>query len=308
MSHYTTLGLPENATEAQVKKAYRKLPSIHHPDRGGDTATFQSIQVAYAAIEKAGFIPPAPRRSTMSPPPPHQRRPGTSGRKPQWDKPQSPGGTWRDRDDIGNIFEEMKAANKAAPNGGASQNWSSTANDKVARVSLREAFSGFNIIIPRPTSNDSVNIPAGIPNGYRNKYRTNQGQYETVTVVIDTGHFKLKDLNDTNNLFSAGLNVGDIEIEVQLDALDLIVGTWLKTEDFLGEKLDVRVPAGHNPLHRLKIAGKGYWGWSSELGEPSKHRQDMYIKVTPVYKPLAAVQREKVVALYKEIQNMGLNL
>lgn len=50
MSHYQTLGVDKNATPDDIKKAYRKLASQHHPDRGGDTAKFQTIQAAYETL------------------------------------------------------------------------------------------------------------------------------------------------------------------------------------------------------------------------------------------------------------------
>lgn len=50
MTHYDTLGIPENATQEEIKKAYRKLANQHHPDKGGDTTKFQQIQSAYDAI------------------------------------------------------------------------------------------------------------------------------------------------------------------------------------------------------------------------------------------------------------------
>jgi DnaJ-class molecular chaperone len=48
--HYQTLGVAKNATADEIKRAYRKLASQHHPDRGGDTQKFQEIQAAYDVI------------------------------------------------------------------------------------------------------------------------------------------------------------------------------------------------------------------------------------------------------------------
>lgn len=47
MNPYSVLGVQENATPDEIKNAYRKLASKHHPDRGGDTKKFQEIQQAY---------------------------------------------------------------------------------------------------------------------------------------------------------------------------------------------------------------------------------------------------------------------
>jgi curved DNA-binding protein len=48
--HYQTLGVQRNAGPDEIKKAYRKLASQHHPDKGGDKAKFQSIQSAYDTL------------------------------------------------------------------------------------------------------------------------------------------------------------------------------------------------------------------------------------------------------------------
>ena len=47
MSHYDTLGVTKSATPDEIKRAYRKLASQHHPDKGGDTAKFQQVEEAY---------------------------------------------------------------------------------------------------------------------------------------------------------------------------------------------------------------------------------------------------------------------
>jgi DnaJ-class molecular chaperone len=50
MDHYSTLGVDRNAGPDEIKLAYRRMANQHHPDRGGDTATFQTIQAAYDVI------------------------------------------------------------------------------------------------------------------------------------------------------------------------------------------------------------------------------------------------------------------
>lgn len=44
---YNTLGVSPTNTNTTIKKAYRKLALKHHPDKGGETENFQTIQDAW---------------------------------------------------------------------------------------------------------------------------------------------------------------------------------------------------------------------------------------------------------------------
>jgi len=50
MSLYDKLGIPKNASKVEIKKAFRILSLKHHPDRGGETSTFQEINSAYEIL------------------------------------------------------------------------------------------------------------------------------------------------------------------------------------------------------------------------------------------------------------------
>jgi len=54
--HFATLGLDRNASQEDVKKAYRKAALEHHPDRGGSEDKFKEIQQAYENISKGQGI------------------------------------------------------------------------------------------------------------------------------------------------------------------------------------------------------------------------------------------------------------
>jgi DnaJ-class molecular chaperone len=50
MDYYNTLGIQKNASEADIKAAYRKMAMKHHPDRGGDEKKFKEINEAYETL------------------------------------------------------------------------------------------------------------------------------------------------------------------------------------------------------------------------------------------------------------------
>ncbi|GAA5823513.1 hypothetical protein JCM10212_005795 [Sporobolomyces blumeae] len=48
--HYKILGVHSEATEVEIKKAYRKASLIHHPDKGGSDEKFKEIGESYAIL------------------------------------------------------------------------------------------------------------------------------------------------------------------------------------------------------------------------------------------------------------------
>lgn len=65
MDYYNTLGVNRNASQDEIKKAYRSLAMKHHPDRGGDQAKFKEVEEAYRTLSdeqtRAEYDNPAPQ-------------------------------------------------------------------------------------------------------------------------------------------------------------------------------------------------------------------------------------------------------
>ena len=48
---YNILGVSKQASDAELKKAYKKASMKHHPDRGGDEEQFKKVNEAYATLK-----------------------------------------------------------------------------------------------------------------------------------------------------------------------------------------------------------------------------------------------------------------
>lgn len=68
--YYDTLGVPKDASAADIKKAYRKLVMKEHPDKGGDPEKFKAIQAAYETLsdddKRRAYDSPHPHLFSMN--------------------------------------------------------------------------------------------------------------------------------------------------------------------------------------------------------------------------------------------------
>ena len=48
---HEVLGLGPEATDDEIRAAYKRAAMKHHPDRGGSSEAFQAVQDAYAALQ-----------------------------------------------------------------------------------------------------------------------------------------------------------------------------------------------------------------------------------------------------------------
>lgn len=227
MSHYETLGVPKNATSDDIKKAYRKLASQHHPDKGGDTATFQKIQAAY---------------ETLSDP----------GKKQEYDNPRpqgfpNMGGFSFHGDDlnISEIFGQMF--------GGQFRNHAQGNRNQIFRtqvqVTLEDAYKGttttLKVQTPVGTKVINVDIPKGVLEGSQLRY---DNIIDNATLIIEfriIPHLKFERRHS------------DLYSNYQISVLDLIAGTTFEFTTLSGKTLEVRVPEKTQPFMQLKLGGHG---------------------------------------------------
>ena len=49
--YYNMLGVSEDASNKEIKQAFKNLAKEHHPDRGGDTTKFKEANEAYDTLK-----------------------------------------------------------------------------------------------------------------------------------------------------------------------------------------------------------------------------------------------------------------
>jgi molecular chaperone DnaJ len=95
--YYKILGVDKNATQEDIKKAYRKLAHQHHPDKGGDEQKFKEINEAYQVLSNSNKRSQYDRYGSAFEGAGFQGQPG-------WDFSSAQG---FDVNDLGDIFGDM---------------------------------------------------------------------------------------------------------------------------------------------------------------------------------------------------------
>jgi len=232
--YYSILGVDKNATSDEIKKAYRKLASQHHPDKGGDTARFQDIQSAYATLSD-----PVKRQQYDNP-----RPQGNGG---------FPGGNPFDFDAIFDMFGADLRGQR---------------QQRIPRISLWISLADVMVGGPRvvslqmnnTVSNVEVNIPIGVHDGDSVRYPGLAPNGGDLIVVYR--------IRPEPKWLQQGK---DITTEVVVDIWDLILGHDLTVADLSGNQLAVKVPPETQPGALLRARGRGLparqlpGDWNKEL-------------------------------------------
>jgi DnaJ-class molecular chaperone len=230
MDHYQTLGIAKNATPDDIKKSYRKLASKHHPDKGGDTATFQKIEEAYRILSD-----PAQRQQYDRPMP--QGNPFAGFQ-------QAPGGfNFNFNGDINDLFGQMfNQHNQRHPN-------QPHAFRTSINITLEQSYTGgsqpLRLQTPNGTHAVNIEIPKSVTDGGQMRYENLIPNASLIVEFRVAPHLKFE---------RRGM---DLYCNQQVSILDLIVGEEFEFTTISGKTLMVRVPPKTQPYMHLKIAGEG---------------------------------------------------
>lgn len=266
--YYKILGVERDATEAEIKKAYRRLARKYHPDvsKEADAETkFKEVGEANEVLKdaekrqaydqlganwKAGqnFDPPPGWEDNFSGGNAGYSRQGPSG---GFSSAEFSGG------DFSDFFESMFGGGFAQQGGGPGfqqGGFQSKGADQQASISitLEDAFNGDkkNIRLSNGRNLD-VKIPAGITSGKRIRL---SGQGSPGSGGGPNGDLYLEVAITPHNLFKVeGKN---ILLDLPIAPWEAVLGASVQVPT-LGGRVEAKIPAGSQSGKKLRLKNRG---------------------------------------------------
>lgn len=228
MDYYATLGINRNATDDEIRKAYKKQCMKHHPDRGGDEDKIKEINEAYATLKD-------PRL------------------RAEYDNPAQTQFHFNSGNPFGNNFEDIFGqmfTQRARPN----------RNNNVTiqvDLSIQDVYNGKSLIaqfrlMNGQTETVQIDVPPGIRNGDTIAYK-GMGDYSIRQLPRGDLLVKIKVLPNRDWSID-GPHLSTVK---DINVFDLVLGKKLEIVSPSGKTLELNIPPGTQPGTVMRIPGYG---------------------------------------------------
>ena len=227
--YYSTLGVPRTASADEIKKAFRKLASQHHPDKGGDTKKFQEIQAAYDTLgdEK--------KRAAYNNP-----------------QPQMPAGGFHQNFNFNEIFNIFGAQFQQPQSRGHAR--------MTLWIKIQDVASPGTRVVAMGTQTGTHNIEITIPNGIEdgdNVQFSGLGPGGQDLVITFRIHPDRTWQRNSNNIVT----------EHSASVWKLIAGGNMTMVDIRGNRIELGIPPRTQPGSLLRARGRGLPDRSGKIGD-----------------------------------------
>ena len=280
-NYYDTLGVSETASDAEIKKAFRKLAGEHHPDKGGNENKFKEINEAYDTIKSTQ------KRQEYDAMRKYGQRNFGSGE----------GFSFNINDMFDeDVFQDFFSGFGFTPGGGRGRTRVYRNQPRQNRnvnirltLSIKEVYTACEktISVRLPSGRDEIvhiKVPAGCQDGVTFKYRgmgddtdssLTRGDLLVTVSVLDSDGYTRK--------------MNDLWTDKTITAFEAMRGT-----DFNIKLLDdsikrVKVPAGTQPNAVLNLKGLGM-----PVHDTLNIKGNIYIRINITIPKLSARDLEKI--------------
>ena len=252
IDYYKTLGLKKNASEADIKKAYRKLARKYHPDLNPNDKV---AETKFKEINEANeVLSNAENRKKYDKYGEHWQNGEAyeqeKQRQQQYQQSSQGSSGGYSQEDFSEMFENMFGG--ASSGRRTSSKFRGQDYNSELQLSLKDVYKTQKQIITVNGKNIRITIPAGVENGQTIKIKgyggkgVNGGPNGDLYIqfsIINDSKFK----RDKNNL----------HLNVDLDLYTALLGGQIMVDTFEGKvKLTVK-PETQNGA-KVKLKGKGF--------------------------------------------------
>ena len=244
---YATLGISQDASISEIKKAYKKLARENHPDLNpGDLEAekrFKEVSEAHSVL-------------------------GDERKKQEYDQIRSMGasgfGGFTSQgftvDDFGDIFENL---GDIFGFGGRRKGQTYQTN---INISFTEAASGIEVVLPLENESIKVKVPAGVDNGSVIRLR---GRGGPGAAGAPDGDLLVQVSVEPHKFFKR--NNMDLILEVPLLFTEAALGSSIRIPT-LTKSVTLKIPSGTPSGKTFKIRGEG-------VAPQGRRSGDLYVKV-----------------------------
>ena len=280
-NYYDILGVSEDASSDQIKKAFKEIAKKEHPDRGGDEAVFKEANEAYDTLKSS-----------------QKRHDYDTMRK--FGGPRQGGGQhpFFNEDIFGDFFSDFQNMGDGVQfnftQGGQPRSFrqSRRGNRNVQvrmAISIKEAMTNNEKTInyKLPSGRDefaTVKIPAGVQHGITFKFagmgddsiaNMPRGDLMVVMSVLDSDGYTRKG----NDLYTSKT----------IDCFQAVRGTEVELKTLDDKVISVKVPSGTQPGTLLQVRSQGM-----PVHKTLNIRGNLYVKIHILIPQLSAQDLKKI--------------
>jgi curved DNA-binding protein len=279
-NYYDTLGVSENASDKEVKQAFKNLAKEHHPDRGGDTTKFKEANEAYDTLKNS-----------------NKRQEYDTLRKYGQNIGGHGSGFKFTTDSFGeDMFEEFFSGFGVGNQGGSPFRQTHRSRPKVNRslnvrmaISIKEAMNNLEktISYKLPSGKEefaTVKIPAGVQHGVTFKYK---GMGDNSNKNLLRGDLLVQMSVLDSDGYTRQSN--DLYTHKTIDCFQAIRGLEIKLKTLLDTIIKVQIPSGTQPGTLIVCKGQGM-----PIHKTLNIRGNLYVKINVIIPELSQTDLKKI--------------
>lgn len=242
--YYQTLGVARGATEADIKKAFRRLAKQYHPDTHPNDksaeARFREINEAYEVLgdkeKRANYD-----RFGSATPPPFGFNPNTGGASTY---------TSTVFEGMGDIFSNFFGAQRGRTARTNVGRIDGNPIEQEVEIELQEAYTGTHRLVTKGERTIRVAIPAGAKTGTRVRVA---GEGEPGMGGRPGDLFLIIQVKEDARFTRNG---DDLTTEVKVDLFTALLGGETEVPT-MGRPLKLKIAPGTQAGRKLRLTGKG---------------------------------------------------